>query len=64
MASPLPPVWLRISDYARFYGVSRKTVYKWIESGLLETYRVGLTIRVRHQPPTVQKLRNYVNRKQ
>lgn len=45
--------WLSISAYARYYGVSRHTVWKWLQGGLLELYRVGRCVRVRHQPPTV-----------
>lgn len=56
--------WLSITDYAQTYGVERKTVYKWLEAGLLITYRVGRLIRVKHQPPTVQKSKNYGFRKQ
>lgn len=42
---------MSISAYARAYGVDRSTVYKWLDAGLLVTYRVGRLIRVKHQPP-------------
>lgn len=44
-------LWVSISAYARIYGIDRSTVYKWLDSGLLTTYRVGKCIRVKHQPP-------------
>lgn len=45
------PGWLTIKAYARFYAVDRGTVYKWLRSGLLTTFRVGRVVRVKHQPP-------------
>jgi hypothetical protein len=51
-----PPAWLSIADYGRDYAVSPKTVRKWIECGLLATYRVGRLIRVEnHSPNTTGK---------
>ena len=50
--------WLSISDYARAYGVDRSTVYKFLDAGLLETYRVRLegilVVRIRNVPPDRQ----------
>lgn len=43
--------WVSISRYALIYGVSRRTVHKWLRAQLLETYRVGWLVRVRNQPP-------------
>jgi hypothetical protein len=43
--------WLSITLYAQRYSTNRKTVYKWLEAGLLETFRVGRCIRVLNQPP-------------
>lgn len=45
------PEWLSITDYAFRYGVDRSTVYKWLESNLLETYRVGTLVRIKNLPP-------------
>lgn len=49
------PVWVSIKDYAAIYGVHRKTVHKWLDAGLLDTYRVGRCIRVKHQLPLLTK---------
>ncbi len=50
--TPAPqPIWVSISTYAVLYQANRKTVYKWLEAGLLETFRVGRCIRVLNQPP-------------
>lgn len=43
--------WISISQYARIYGVSRPTVYKWLRAGLLETWRVRRCVRVKNQEP-------------
>ena len=61
---PKGPAWVSITAYAALQAVSRKTVYKWLEAGLLITYRVGRLIRVRNQPPIEQKPQNYHLRKQ
>lgn len=45
------PGWLTIKAYARYYGVDRGTVYKWLRCGLLTTFRVGRLVRVKHEPP-------------
>lgn len=50
-----PAVWINISRYARAYGVDRKTVYKWLAAGLLESWRVGMVVRIKHQPPTERR---------
>ncbi len=45
--------WLSIGAYARAHGVSRATVYKWLECGLLEHYRMPPSlVRIRNMPPT------------
>lgn len=49
MAAPV--IWLSISAYARTYHVDRKTVYKWLDAGLLETFRVDKVIRIANHPP-------------
>ena len=49
------PAWLSITAYAHHYGVSRKTVWKWLTSGLLETYRVGRCLRIKNMAPLVTK---------
>lgn len=43
--------WVTVKRYALVYGVDRKTVYKWLRSGILETYRVGTLRRIRNRPP-------------
>jgi hypothetical protein len=40
-----------ITRYADIYGVSRPTVYKWLDAGLLIVYRVDGVVRVMNQPP-------------
>lgn len=46
-----PPAYLSIASYARTYGISRHTVYKWLDSGLLQTYRVDTLVRIKNLPP-------------
>lgn len=43
--------WISISQYARLYGVSRPTVYKWLKAGLLETWKAGRCVRVLNRKP-------------
>lgn len=43
--------WVSITEYATLYDVSRTTVYKWVDAGLLETFQVEKTVRVRNRPP-------------
>ena len=47
--------WLSVSEYARAYGVDRSTVYKFMDAGLLDYYRVQipgmLVVRIRNLPP-------------
>jgi hypothetical protein len=47
--------WISISQYARAYGVDRSTVYKFLDAGLLDVYRVRcpgiLVVRIRNTPP-------------
>lgn len=45
------PRWLSISDYARRYAVHRNTVRKWLDAGLLTSYRLHHVIRVQDAPP-------------
>lgn len=45
------PEWVSISRYAVLFGVNRRTVYKWLEGGLLVCWRVGRVVRIRKQPP-------------
>jgi excisionase family DNA binding protein len=44
-------LWVSITQYAEIHSVSRPTVYKWLDAGLLESYRVGGVIRIRTSPP-------------
>lgn len=45
------PAYLSISAYSRTYGVSRNTVYRLLEEGRLETWRVLTLIRIKNVPP-------------
>lgn len=51
IASTTEERWLCITDYAVAYGVTRPTVYKWLDAGILETYKVQRVIRIRNIPP-------------
>lgn len=57
------PEWVSISAYAIIHGVHRKTVHKWLDSGLLETFRVGRCIRIRCLTPEVVKSHSLRNTK-
>lgn len=37
---------LRVDEVAVFFGVTRKTVYEWIDSGKLKAVKVGGGLRV------------------
>lgn len=44
--------WLSVSAYARVWGVSRRTVYKWLDEGLLDSYTAPPSvIRIKNTPP-------------
>jgi hypothetical protein len=45
------PEWVSTVAYGRIYGIDARTVRKWVDAGLLQTYRVKQTIRVRNVPP-------------
>lgn len=45
------PGWLTIKAYCYHYSITRWTLGKWLEAGLLTTYRVGRTVRIKHEPP-------------
>ena len=47
-------LWLCVTDYADTYGINRSTVYKWLDAGLLEVYRVDRVVRIRNKPPLPQ----------
>lgn len=44
-------IWVSVSRYCELYDVERKTVYKFLESGLLPSWQVGRVLRVRNMPP-------------
>jgi hypothetical protein len=46
-----PAEWVTVTAFALRYGVDRSTVYKWLDSELLLTYRVGKLLRIRNLPP-------------
>lgn len=54
------PRWVSISAYARIYGVDRRTVYKWLDAGLLTVYRVDRVVRIKALPPLPAMRRNPV----
>lgn len=43
--------WISVSRYATKYGISRHTLYKWMDAGVVHFYRVERVVRVRDQPP-------------
>lgn len=45
------PRWLSITQYAARYNVHRNTVRKWLDGGLLVTYRLEHVIRIQDAPP-------------
>jgi transposase-like protein len=49
---PDPVVWLSVTAYAHAYGVSRTTVYKWLQLGRLGTFQTSYCRRIRNSPPT------------
>lgn len=54
-ASPaVPRLWVSITTYARIHGVSRPTVYKWLDADLLEYFREGGVVRIKNLPPSVK----------
>jgi excisionase family DNA binding protein len=52
--------WVSISEYARVYGIDRRTVYKWLDAGLLTVYRVDRVVRIKAEPPLPTMHRNPV----
>jgi transposase len=47
------------AELARMLGVSRRTVYHWIETGQLERDLDGQAVRYRSRPPLVRKIDRY-----
>jgi hypothetical protein len=43
--------WVSVTRYCELYDVNRKTVYKYLDAGLLQSWRVGRVLRVAHRPP-------------
>ena len=35
------PEWVSVTKFARKYGVDRGTVYKWLDNGVLKSYKQG-----------------------
>lgn len=50
--------WVTVTAYAHRFGISRATVYKWLDAKLLETYRLRHVLRVRNLPPDQHRLPN------
>jgi hypothetical protein len=44
-------VWLTIAHYCVLYDVDRKTVWKYVDAGLLSYWQVGRIIRIANVPP-------------
>jgi hypothetical protein len=53
VTSKEPEFWVCITDYAALYGVDRSTVYKWLNAGLLEVYRIDRVVRIKNKPPNL-----------
>lgn len=49
---PVSVQYVSVTTYTEMFSVDRDTVYKWIDAGLLDTFRVGRLIRVRPVPPS------------
>lgn len=47
--------WISVTRYCERYDVDRKTVYKYLDSGLLESWQVGRVLRVENRPPHTTK---------
>lgn len=43
--------WVNISLYAERYGISRYTVYKWLDAKVLRFYEAPGVLRIRNLPP-------------
>lgn len=54
-AQRLEAEWMTISAYAIKYGVSRNTVYKWLEADLLEVLDALGVRRLRDKPPQTKQ---------
>lgn len=39
--------FLRIEEVAAYFGVSPRTVYRWVDEGLLPAYKLGGCLRVK-----------------
>lgn len=50
--SPDRRTYLSIEAYARQWGVSRQTIYKWLDADLLEHYRFDGLVRVKNICPS------------
>jgi len=40
---------LRVDEVARYFSVTKNTIYRWIKRGILEAYNPGNTIRVKRE---------------
>lgn len=43
--------WISITRYAQKYGIARHTLYKWMDAGIVEFFRVERCVRLRDRPP-------------
>ena len=51
MNNPREITWVSVTRYCELYDVNRKTVYKFLDAGLLRSWQVGRVLRVQNQPP-------------
>lgn len=51
--------YLTVKEAAELYAVTPQTVYTWVENGLVDSIRVGRTVRIKapetQKPPAVDK---------
>jgi excisionase family DNA binding protein len=59
----MEPTWISVRRYCEIYGLSRATVYKYLDSGLLESWQVGRVLRVKNEPPQESKPQRSVGRR-
>jgi hypothetical protein len=53
-------VWISVTKYCGRYDLDRKTVYKYLDAGLLESWQVGRVLRVANHPPLAAKRQRQV----
>jgi hypothetical protein len=56
------PRWQRVTDLAAAAGTDRRTVWRWVEKGLVEVHRLGPRTCVRVRMRTDPELRAHLAR--